>query len=242
MHLSEKENERYQRQMIIPGWGPDAQEKLKSSRVLIAGAGGLGSPVSMYLAVTGTGTLRVCDFGEPEMSNLNRQMLHDESRIGMNKAVSAKETLERINPEITVEVVSRKITADNVFEAASGVDLIVDCLDNFETRHILNRYCVDTQTPMVHAGIHGMHGQLTFFRPPETPCLWCMFPGSVPKEIFPVVGATAGVIGSLEALEAIKWITGCGTNLEGQLLIWDGEAMDFQKIEIKKDPNCPVCG
>jgi len=226
--------------MIVSGWGQEVQEKLNSARVFIAGAGGLGSPVLIYLAVAGVGTLRICDFGEPELSNLNRQVLHDESRIGRNKAFSAKETIERINPDITVEPVMDRITEENVSELVDGAVLVVDCLDNFETRHTINRYCVRTGTPMIHAGVHGMHGQITFFRPPETPCLWCMFPGSVPKEIFPIVGATAGVIGSLEALEAIKWITGCGSNLAGQLLIWDGEVMDFQKIEIKKDPNCPV--
>ena len=241
MMLSQREKERYSRQMIMPGWDIQGQEKLRSSTVFIAGAGGLGSPVSLYLAAAGVGTLRICDCGEPELSNLNRQILHDESRIGCNKAVSAKETLKRINPDVKVEPLEESITDCNVADLAGDASIIVDCLDNFETRHVLNRYSVKTHTAMIHAGIHGMNGQVTFIHPPETPCLWCIFPGDVPVEVFPVVGATAGVIGCIEALEAIKFITGYGVGLSGQLLIWDGGATDFQKIEIKKDPACPVC-
>lgn len=240
--LSEQERERYHRQIIFPGWGPEAQEKLKETTVFIAGAGGLGSPVSIYLAVAGVGTLRICDYGEPELSNLNRQILHDDSRIGMNKALSAKQTLERLNPDIRVEIRTDRIDDDTVEGIIGEVDLIVDCLDNFDTRHVLNRYCLNANIPLIHGGVFGMNGQITFIHPPETPCLWCIQPGSPPPVLFPIVGATAGVIGSLQALEAIKYLSGVGTVLKSNLLVWDGAAMDFMLLPQKKNPACPVCG
>jgi molybdopterin-synthase adenylyltransferase len=242
MTLNSKELNRYQRQMLINNWGEEGQEKLKSSTVFIAGAGGLGSPVAIYLAAAGIGTIRICDFGDPELSNLNRQILHDDTRIGTNKALSAKKTLLKINPHVCVEPLSGKITENTVEELVGESSIILDCLDNFRTRHILNRYAVQKGVPMVHAGIHGLSGQITFIHTPVTPCLYCIFPGSVPDQVFPVAGVTTGVIGSLEALEAVKWILGIGENLKGKLLFWDGELMEFQQIEIKKDPNCPVCG
>ncbi|MCX8044078.1 MAG: HesA/MoeB/ThiF family protein, partial [Desulfobacterota bacterium] len=203
---------------------------------------GLGSPLSIYLAVAGVGTLRICDFGEPELSNLNRQILHDDTRIGRNKADSARETLTRLNPDISVIALQEKITDATVDHLVGEADIIVDCLDNFDTRHVLNRYAVKRRIPMVHAGVYGMNGQMMFIKPPETPCLWCMHAGSVPTSIFPIVGATAGVIGCLEALETLKHLTGVGINLKGCLLIWDGTTMEFTKIPLKKLPDCPVCG
>jgi len=242
MALSENERNRYQRQMIFPGWGEEAQQRVKNSKVFIAGAGGLGSPLSMYLAVAGVGTIRIADCGTLELSNLNRQILHDDSRINKNKALSAQETLTRLNPEIKVEPVTEEITDANTEAVIGTVDLIVDCLDNFETRQILNKYAVKTSTPMIHAGVYGMRGQITFIKPPETPCLWCMHTGTLPKTLFPIVGATAGVIGCLEALEAIKYLSGVGTNLMGRMLVWDGAAMEFMDLPQKKIPDCPVCG
>ena len=240
--LSESEKSRYHRQMLIPEWGEKGQVRLKEATVFIAGAGGLGSPLSIYLAVAGVGTLRICDFGEPELSNLNRQILHDDTRIGKNKADSARETLARLNPDITVVALREKITDASVETLVGDADIIVDCLDNFDTRHVLNRYAVRHCIPMVHAGVYGMNGQLLFIQPPETPCLLCMHAGSVPTSIFPIVGATAGVMGCLEALETIKYLTGVGSNLKGCLLIWDGTIMEFTKIPLKKLPDCPVCG
>lgn len=241
MDVTAREQERYCRQMMMPGWGTDAQMKLKRSRVFIAGAGGLGSPVAMYLAAAGVGTLRICDCGELEMSNLNRQILHDDSRIGWNKAVSAQKTLERMNPDITVEALQEKITADSVGALVGRVDLILDCLDNFPTRHILNEYAVHSGIPLIHAGVYGMQGQVTFIQAPETPCLWCMSAGT-PAAVFPIVGAAAGVVGCMEALEAIKYLSGAGTNLRGRLLVWNGETMDFMDLPQKKIEDCPVCG
>ena len=240
--LSDDEKERYHRQMIFPEWNGERQRRLKSSRVFIAGAGGLGSPVSIYLAVAGVGTLRICDNGEPELSNLNRQILHDDSRIGMNKAVSAQKTLVRLNPNLNVEAVPETLCSDTVEKIIGDVDVIVDCLDNFDTRHVINRYAVKKSIPFLHAGVYGMSGQMMFIRTPETPCLWCMHPGSQPKMLFPIVGATAGVIGSLQALEAVKYLSGAGSCFFGRLLVWDGGAMRFEELEQRKMPGCPVCG
>lgn len=240
--LTEREKVRYHRQMIFSGWEEKTQVKLKNARVFIAGAGGLGSPVSIYLAVAGIGTILICDCGEPELSNLNRQILHDDTKIGINKAVSAKETLNRINPDVKTEPVKDKITQENAASLIGRVDLIVDCLDNFDTRHIINKYAVQKSIPLIHAGVYGMQGQLSFIKPPETPCLWCINAGSPPPVVFPIVGATAGVIGCIQALEAIKYLSGIGSNLMSTLLIWDGTTMEFTKITQKKVPDCPVCG
>ena len=241
MSLSQQEQNRYCRQMLMPGWGEEAQLRIKQSRVFIAGAGGLGSPVSIYLAVAGIGGLRICDCGELELSNLNRQILHDDSRIGWNKAVSAKATLERLNPDIKVEALQEKITEESVAGLIGRADLILDCLDNFPTRHIVNKYAVNSGIPVIHAGVYGMQGQITFIKAPETPCLWCISAGT-PPAVFPIVGATAGVIGCLEALEALKYLSGVGANLMNRLLVWNGEKTDFMELPQKKIVGCPVCG
>jgi len=240
--LTEREIERYNRQMLIRDWGEEGQKKLRAATVFIAGAGGLGSPVSIYLAAAGIGRIRICDNGEPELSNLNRQILHAEKDIGKNKTFSAKETLCEINPHVEVVALPEKITAESIDRLAGGSDIIIDCLDNFPARHILNRYAVDKQLPFIHAGIYGLSGQLTFIHAPATPCLYCLFSGSPPPAVSPVAGVTPGVIGVLEATEAIKYLTGIGENLKGRLLIWDGEAMEFQTVAVQKDPDCPVCG
>lgn len=242
MTLSAHEQERYSRQMLMPGWGAETQGRLKNASVFIAGAGGLGSPVSIYLAVAGIGTLRICDCGALELSNLNRQILHDDSRIGWNKALSAKATLERMNPHITVDALQDKITAETVAGLIGRSDLVIDCLDNFPTRHIVNEYAVKSGIPVIHGGVCGMQGQITFIKAPETPCLWCMSAGPPAAAMFPIVGATAGVIGCLEALEAIKYLSGVGTNLRDRMLIWDGEKIEFMELPQKKIADCPVCG
>ena len=236
------ENERYARQMIISGWGDEGQRRINNATVFIAGAGGLGSPAAVYLAAAGVGTIIICDDGEPELSNLNRQILHSDADIGVNKALSAKDSLNMLNPNVTVRPVTERINKNSVESAVADADIMVDCLDNFETRHVLNEFAVKNSIPFVHAGIHGLSGQVTFIHSPETPCLRCVFPGAVPKDVFPVVGVTPGIIGTIEAAEVLKWIVGIGENLKNILLIWDGDTMDFQKIDIKKDPDCPVCG
>ena len=242
MYLNSSEKERYARQMIIRDWGDAGQQRIRNSTVFVAGAGGLGSPVAIYLAAAGVGTLRICDCGEPELSNINRQILHSESDIGINKAKSAEASIKLLNPNVRVEPITDRITEDTVEAIVGDSDIIVDCLDNFEARHILNEFAVKKMLPFIHAGIHGLSGQVTFIHTPETPCLSCIFPGVVPKQVFPVVGVTPGIIGTIEAAEVLKWIVGIGDNLKNQLLIWDGDTMDFQKLAIKKDPDCPVFG
>jgi adenylyltransferase/sulfurtransferase len=242
MGLSENEQKRYTRQMMMEGWGEETQKKLKKSTVFIAGAGGLGSPVSIYLAVAGVGNMRICDFDSPDWSNLNRQILHDHTRIGTNKAVSGKMTLERMNPDIKVTAFTDKIVAKNVDDLVGNADIILDCMDNFPTRYLLNESAIRKKIPLVYGGIWGIDGRLSFIRSPETPCLRCIFPEAPPKEVFPVLGATPAVIGSLQALEAIKYLAGIGTTIKGQLLVWEGGTTDFRKFKIRKDPDCPTCG
>lgn len=242
MSFSDNERKRYARQMMIEGWGEETQKKLKQSTVFIAGAGGLGSPVSIYLAVAGVGNIRICDFDSPEWSNLNRQILHDPARIGTNKAVSGKMTLERMNSDITVTALTGKIVEENVDELIGNADIILDCMDNFPTRFLLNECAIRKKIPLVYGSIWGIDGRLSFIQSPETPCLRCIFPEAPPKEVFPVIGATPAVIGSLQALEALKYLSGAGSTVKNQLLVWEGATTDFKKFRIRKDPECPTCG
>ncbi|GAB6183311.1 HesA/MoeB/ThiF family protein [Thermodesulfovibrio hydrogeniphilus] len=233
---------RYNRQMMIEGWGEEGQKKLKSSTVFIAGAGGLGSPVSIYLAVAGVGKIIICDFDSVEITNLNRQILHSPSRIGINKALSAKITLSALNPDVEVIPITEKITEDNAYELVGDAQIILDCMDNLETRYILNEVAIKKGIPLVFGAIYGIQGMLSFIHSPKTPCLKCMFPEAPPKETFPVVGATPGVIGTLQALEAIKYLVGIGNLLENKLLIWNGLTQEFKTFKARKDPSCKVCG
>jgi adenylyltransferase/sulfurtransferase len=242
MQLTAEDLERYQRQMMMAGWGERAQRILKESTVFVAGAGGLGSPAAIYLAVAGIGRLVICDFDRVERSNLNRQILHDDSRIGVNKAVSAHTTLTRLNPELKVVAPRTRIADDNVDELVADAELVVDCLDNFETRYVLNDSAIRKGIPLVHGSVWGLEGRMTFIQVPETACLRCIFPAAPPKEPFPVIGATPGVIGALQAMEAIKYLTGVGQNLKGRLLVWDGASMQVRSFRTERDPNCPGCG
>ncbi len=239
--LSDAELKRYTRQMMMEGWGEEIQNKLKNSIVFIAGAGGLGSPVSIYLAVAGIGNLRICDFDSPDLSNLNRQILHNHHRIGINKALSAKQTLEELNPDINVTALTDKIMPDNVDEIVGNAELIMDCMDNFPTRYILNECALRKNIPLVHGSIWGMEGRLSFIQPRETPCLRCIFADSPPPGVFPVVGATPGVIGTLQAMEAVKYLTGIGTNLKGKLLVWNGKNPSFRTFKTYRNPECQSC-
>ena len=242
MSFSEEDLKRYNRQMMMEGWGEETQRKLRHAVVFVAGAGGLGSPVSIYLAVAGVGNIRICDFDSPDWTNLNRQILHDHTRIGVNKAVSGRMTLEKLNPGIDVTAFDTTITEDNVDELVGNADIILDCMDNFPTRYVLNECAMRKNIPLVYGSIWGMDGRLSFIKSPETPCLQCLFPEAPPKEVFPVLGTTPGVIGSLQALEAIKYLTGVGSNLKGKLLVWDGNRVDFKTFRAPKDPECPACG
>ena len=240
--LGEAEKVRYGRQMLIDGWGEEGQLRVKSATVFIAGAGGLGSPLSMYLAVAGVGKIVLCDADEVELSNLNRQILHPEERLGWPKAESAQKTLYDLNPTVNVLSHTEHLDKDNIDRLVVTPDLIVDCLDNFETRYLLNEYCFEHKIPLVHGAVWGMMGQLTFLQPPETPCLKCIFPKAPPKEVFPVLGAAPGVNGCLQAMETLKFLTGIGANLKGKLLIFEGEDMSFTSMDVRRVATCPVCG
>jgi molybdopterin/thiamine biosynthesis adenylyltransferase len=240
--LTADDRRRYGRQMILDGWGEEGQLKLKRATVFIAGAGGLGGPVSIYLAVAGVGQLRICDADLVALSNLNRQILHDDSKIGVGKTRSARETLRRVNPRVTVEELAVQLDEHNVAELVADSQIIVDCLDNFPTRYVLNRFAAERGIPLVYGGVWGLDGSLSFFHVPETPCLRCVFPEEPPQdETFPVVGVTPGVIGCLQAMEVLKWLVGIGQNLNGRLLFLSGEEMAFYSFEQARDPDCPVC-
>jgi adenylyltransferase/sulfurtransferase len=242
MELTEAERQRYARQMIIPSWGEEVQKRLKASTVFIAGAGGLGSPASFNLAVAGIGVLKICDFDSPELSNLNRQFLHDESRIGMNKAESAKRTLSRLNPNVQIDAILDKIDEANIDRLVGDSDLILDCMDNYPTRFILNGASVRKRIPLVHGSIWGFEARVTFLHPPATACLACLFKEAPPREVFPVLGATPGITGTIQAMEAIKYLAGVGTPLKGRLLCCDYLEMRFFEVKVRKDTRCPVCG
>lgn len=240
--LTDAELIKYKRQLIIKGWGKETQDKLKRARVFVAGTGGLGSPVLFYLAVAGVGTLTLCDYDRIDPSNLNRQILHTEKRTGTPKVDSAFHTLNEANSSVNVIPMREKITRKNAEKIIGDPDLVIDCLDNFETRHILNEVCVRKPLPMIHAGVSEFHGQITFLQPPETPCLACFLSDIPPRRTIPIMGATAGVIGALQAVEAVKFLTGLGSTLKNRLLFWDGLAMRFETVTISKNPKCKVCG
>jgi adenylyltransferase/sulfurtransferase len=227
--------------MLLPSWGIETQEKLKHSKVFIAGAGGLGCPAALNLVLAGVGQIRICDSDSVETTNLNRQFLHLERSIGKKKGESAKETLSYINSEVTVEPISQKITEKNVDDVVGEADIILDCLDNFRDRHTLNLWTIRKGLPMVHGAIWGLEGRVTLLHPPATPCLTCIFPKGPNQEEFPILGALSCAIGSLQALEAIKYLTGIGTLLRGRMLILDGSTMQCQELEVAKDPECPAC-
>jgi len=240
--LTEYDHTRYQRQMLLPGWGDVGQEVLKSACAFIAGAGGLGSPVALYLAAAGVGELRICDSDFIELSNLNRQILHPEERLGVSKAVSAGQTLRSQNAAITIRTFAEHLDETTIERIAGSPDIVLDCLDNFETRYLLNRFCIARGIPLVHAAVWGFTGQATFLHPPETPCLRCIIPSAPPKSVFPIVGATAGLVGCLQAAEALKYLAGVGSTLSNTLLILDAEDMEFFRLQVKRRSDCPDCG
>jgi molybdopterin/thiamine biosynthesis adenylyltransferase len=240
--LSSEELERYQRQIIIPGFGEGGQEKLKHAKVLLVGAGGLGSPGAIYLVAAGVGTLRIVDSDTVSLGNLNRQILHWTKDIGRNKIESAAEKLKEINPEIKVETIKERLTEDNGREIAAGYDLIVDAVDNLPTRYLLNRTAMDLKLPLFHGAVYGFQGQAMTILPGQTPCLMCLYRGASPRGTVPVVGATPAVIASIQATEVIKYITGLGQLLTNRLLIYDGLNLKFQELKISRDPGCSHCG
>lgn len=239
--ITEREKERYDRQIRIEEIGTKGQEKLKKSRILISGAGGLGSSISIYLAVAGVGYLRMVDQDEVSLSNLNRQMLYGNKDIGRKKAEAAKEKVESLNPHIHVEAIVGTITDDTVLGLVDDCDIIIDAMDNFPTRYLLNDAALEKNIPFIHGGVYGLEGALSTIIPGETACLRCIFPASPPTATPPVLGATPGTIGCLQAMEAIKYIVGIGKLLTNRLLIFDGLSMKFREIMLRRDPQCPSC-
>ena len=239
--LSDYELERYDRQIIIDGFGKEGQERLKRAKVFIAGAGGLGSPVSMYLAAAGVGRMRIVDSDIVEVSNLNRQILHWDADVGKLKANSARDKLQRLNENVQIDGLSERITEDNILELVADCDLIIDAMDNFPTRYLLNKAALARNIPFLHGAVHGFEGRATTIIPGETPCLRCIYPEASPGEDFPVIGVAPAVIGCIQATEAIKYILGIGELLSGRLLVYDGLSLRFFEFELKKDPECPEC-
>jgi len=232
--LSTRERERYKRQLLL--FGDEGQENLKKAHVFIAGAGGLGSPVSIYLAVAGVGTLTVVDKDVVDQTNLNRQILHYDRDIGRKKTESAEEKLKAYNPDIDIRVIDTTIDAENAGYLVGRADGIVDAMDNYPTRYLLN------DIALLHGAIRGFYGQVTTIIPQKTACLRCIFPCAPPSEVFPVVGATPGVIGTIQATEVLKYLLGTGDLLANRLLIWDGMAMHAEEIAVEKNPACLTCG
>ncbi len=239
--ITSEEQKRYHRQILM--LGEAGQERLKASRVLIAGAGGLGTVIATYLAAAGIGTLRIADRDVVEASNLNRQILHWGKDLGRLKTASAAEKLSALNALIQVEEITGRIDEATIDAITADCDLIVDAMDNFPTRYLLNRAALRKGVPFIHGAVRGLQGQATTVIPGKTPCLRCLFPQSPPPStVFPIIGATCGVIGSIEATEAVKLLTGQGEPLAGRLLIWDGLAACVDTLVIERNPGCPECG
>jgi len=241
MSLSEYDRVRYHRQIMIPGFGEKAQIRLKRATVLIAGLGGLGSPLALYLAAAGVGHLKLVDMDNVELSNLNRQVLHWDEDVGESKVNSATQKVQRINPTTRVEGIDLTIDEKNVFELVEGCDVILDAMDNFLVRYLLNAAAIAHRVPFIHGAVYGYEGRLASVVPGKTACLECIYPHAPPREVSPVLGTTAGVIALLQATEAIKSLTGVGVVLENEMLIYDGEMMNFEKVRISRNPQCTSC-
>lgn len=241
--LTPREKVRYDRQVMIYGFGEAGQEKLKKAKVFIAGMGGLGSPAAIYLAAAGIGTLRIADNDTIELSNLNRQVLHWEENIGGRKADSAAAKLRKLNPEIKIETTIETITETNASRLVGDADIIVDAMDNLPTRYILNKTAIKKGIPFCHGAVYGFEGRAMTVIPGKTACLNCLYHNArVPKEKFPVIGVTPAVIGCIQATEVIKYITGLGELLTNRILNYDALHMKFTEFTIKPDPNCEHCG
>jgi molybdopterin/thiamine biosynthesis adenylyltransferase/rhodanese-related sulfurtransferase len=245
--LTKEQRERYSRHLLVPEIGLEGQAKLLDAKVLALGAGGLGSPVALYLAAAGVGTLGIVDDDEVDLSNLQRQVIHTTDRIGTPKVDSAEEAIRGINPDVKVVKYKTRLDAANIMEIIEGYDVIVDGADNFPTRYLLNDASVRLGIPVVSASILGFDGQLSVFKPHDGPCYRCLYPAPPPAELAPscgangVLGVLPGTMGLLQATEVVKLITGAGEPLIGRLLLYEALGARFTELKVRRDPECPVC-
>ncbi len=245
--LSDQQKLRYSRHLLIPEVGSAGQAKLLGSKALLIGAGGLGSPASLYLAAAGVGTIGIVDFDVVDLSNLQRQIVHTTDRVGEKKVESARKTLTALNPDVNVVAHEEMLVADNVERIITGYDVILDGTDTFETRYILNDAAVAAGIPVVHASVFRFEGQLTTFVPYEGPCYRCLYPTPPPPELAPgcsvagVLGVVPGIMGLLQANEVLKLLLGIGETLAGRLLLFDALETEFTELKLRRDPACPVC-
>jgi adenylyltransferase/sulfurtransferase len=237
--LSDEERDRYARQILL--FGEAGQEKLKRSSVFIAGAGGLGSVISYYMAAAGFGRIRIVDCDSVELSNLNRQIVHAHADLGRPKALSAYDALTGINPKIEVEALVETISEENIDQLLEGCDLIMDGMDRFSARYMLNRAALRKRIPLFHGAISGYQGQATTIIPGRTACLRCIFPRAPPPSTFPALGSICGVIGSIQVTEAVKYVVGMGELLENRLLLCDGLNGCMDQVECEIDLGCKEC-
>ncbi len=246
--FTEEQIRRYSRHILLPQVGAMGQRKLLNARVLLLGAGGLGSPAALYLAAAGVGTLGIVDFDTVDLSNLQRQILHRVETVGLPKVESAARTIASINPDVKVIPFRERLYSDNVFSVFEQFDIIVDGTDNFQTRYLTNDASVMLDKPVVHGSIFQFDGQVTVFKPRVGPCYRCLFPAPPPAGAVPncaeagVFGVLPGIVGSIQAVEVLKLILGQGDPLIGRLLIFDAMAMEFSEVKIRRDPHCPMCG
>lgn len=249
MNFTEEQWEHYSRHIVLNEIGPDGQEKILNSKILIIGAGGLGSPAAMYLAAAGVGTIGIADADEVDLSNLQRQIIHTVKDVGKDKAQSAKETIRQLNPDVTVRTYSRYADAGNIMDMISDYDFVIDATDNFKAKFLINDACVLAGKPFVHGGVIRFKGQLMTYVPGEGPCYRCIFKNQPPEGAVPtgkyagIMSVACGVVGSLQAAEAVKYIVGTGDLLTGCLLTCDVLNMEFRKVKLpKRSPDCAVCG
>ncbi len=245
--MTKEQRERYSRHLLVPEIGLEGQTKLLESKVLLLGAGGLGSPTALYLAAAGVGTLGIVDDDEVDLSNLQRQVIHTTDRIGVPKVDSAEESIKAINPDVNVVKYKTRLDASNVMEIIQGYDVIVDGVDNFPTRYLLNDATVRLDIPVVSASILGVDGQLSVFKPHDGPCYRCLYPVPPPAEMAPscgangVLGVLPGTMGLLQATEVIKLVTGAGEPLIGRLLLYEALGATFTELKVRRDPECEIC-
>jgi molybdopterin/thiamine biosynthesis adenylyltransferase/rhodanese-related sulfurtransferase len=245
--LTAEQRERYSRHLLVPEIGFEGQMKLLDAKVLLLGAGGLGSPTALYLAAAGVGTIGIVDDDVVDLSNLQRQVIHTNDRIGMPKVDSAEQGIQDINPGVEVVKHQTRLDASNIMEIIEGYDVIVDGVDNFPTRYLLNDASVRLKIPVVSASILGFDGQLSVFAPYEGPCYRCLYPTPPPAELAPscgangVLGALPGIMGVLQAIEVVKLVTGSGEPLIGRLLLYEALGTTFTNLKLRRDPDCPIC-